>query len=189
MQKWRPRAENSACGIGLEDGVSTLMDVGFADDRLIIVCLEDPQPHHRGWQQTAVIQVHRRFRTELQATLDPAGRAMLESQSGPFASRVFTTVPYTADFAYPSHLFRVLLLRRLRLPLPLTARACRCRRALDPLGDHRAACPRSGALRSRGTPLERAACREAGARVATHTLISDLSIPPSIASTTDVSKS
>ena len=101
MQKWRPRAENSACGIGLEDGVSTLMDVGFADDRLIIVCLEDPQPHHHGWQQTAVIQVHRRFRTKLQATLDPAGRAMLESQSGPFASRVFTTVPYTADFAYP----------------------------------------------------------------------------------------
>ena len=136
--------------------------------------------HHRGWQQTGVTQVHRRFRTELQATLDPAGQAMLESQSGPFASRVFTTVPYTADFTYPSHLFRVLLLRRLRLPLPLTARACRCRRALDPLGDHRAACPRSGALRSRGTPLERAAarvCREAGARVTTHTLLSDLNIP------------
>ena len=141
---------------------------------------EDPQPHHRGWQQTAVTQVHRRFRTELQATLDPAGQAMLESQSGPFASRVFTTVPYTADFTYPSRLFRVLLLRRLRLPLPLTARACRCRRALDPLGDHRAACPRSGALRSRGTPLERAAARvrrEAGARVTTHTLLSDLNIP------------
>ena len=55
------------------------------------LALEDPQPHHRGWQQTAVTQVHRRFRTELQATLDPAGQAMLESQSGPFASRVFTT--------------------------------------------------------------------------------------------------
>ena len=105
---------------------------------------------------------------------------MLESQSGPFASRVFTTVPYTADFTYHSHLFRVLLLPRLRLPLPVTARACRCRRAVSPLGDHRAACPRSGALRSRGTPLERAAarvCREAGARVTTHTLISDLNIP------------
>ena len=108
---------------------------------------------------------------------------MLESQSGPFASKVFTTVPYTAHFTYPNHLFRVLLLRRLRLPLPLTARACRCRRALNPLGDHRAACPRSGALRSRGTPLERAAarfCREGGAPVTTHTLLSDLNIdrPP-----------
>jgi len=90
-------------------------------------------------------------------------------------------VPYTADFTYPSDFFRVLLLRRFRLLLPLTACACRCRRALDPLGDHRAACPGSGALRSRrGTPLERAAtrvCREAGARVTTHILISHLNIP------------
>eukprot|EP00435_Cladocopium_sp_Y103_P059674 s180_g21.t1 len=31
---------------------------------------------------------------------------------------------------------------------------CRCRRALDFLGDHRAACPQSGILRSRGVPLE-----------------------------------
>ena len=157
------------------------------------LALEDPQPHHCGWQQTAVTQVHRRFRTELQATLDPAGQAMLESQSGPFASRVFTAVPYTADFTYHSRLFRALLLRRLRLPLPVTARACRRRRALDPLGDHRAAFPRSGALRSRSTPLERAAarvCREAGARVTTHTPLFQIStFPPSIASTTDVSKS
>ena len=36
---------------------------------------EDPQPHHRGWQQTAVTQVHRRFRTELQATLRRPGDA------------------------------------------------------------------------------------------------------------------
>ena len=56
---------------------------------------------------------------------------MLESQSGPFASRVFTTVPYTADFTYPSHVFRALLLRSLRLSLPLTARACQCRRTVQ----------------------------------------------------------
>ena len=50
----------------------------------------------------------------------------------------------------------------------------------NPLGDHRAACPRSGALQSRGTLVERAAarvCREAGARVTTHTLIWELNIP------------
>ena len=67
-----------------------------------------------------------------------------------------------------------------RLPLPLTARACRCYRALDPLGDHRTACPRSETLRSRGTHLERAAPRvrrEAGARVSTRTLLSELNIP------------
>ena len=42
------------------------------------------------------------------------------------------------------------------LCLPATAG---CRRALDFLGDHRAACPQSGVLRSRGGPLERAAAR------------------------------
>ena len=111
--------------------------------------------------------------------MPPASQALVTSQSGPFASRAFTTIPYTNDFAYPSHLFRILLLRRLRLPLPLFARTCRCRRTFDSLGDHRAACAQSGALRSRGRPLERAAarvCREAGARVTTHTRLADLNV-------------
>ena len=72
-----------------------------------------------------------------------------------------------------------MLLRRLRLPLPLSARVCRCRRILDPLGDHRAACAQAGVLRGRGVPLERAAarvCREAGARVTTNTRLSDLNL-------------
>ena len=41
------------------------------------------------------------------------------------------------------------------------------------------ACPRSGALRARAPPFERAAarvCREAGARVTTHTRVSDLNL-------------
>ena len=78
-------------------------------------------------------------------------------------SKVFTTVPYTADLTYPSHLFRALLLRRLRLPLSLHV-------PVD-----------QGHFEAEAfTPLERAAarvCREAGARVSTHTLISDLNIP------------
>ena len=40
----------------------------------------------------------------------------------------------------PSDCMRVLLLRRLRLPLPHTPRHCRCGGTLDALGDHRAAC-------------------------------------------------
>ena len=94
-------------------------------------------------------------------------------------SRPFTTIPYHADTTYESHLFRILLLRRLRLPIPLTASHCRCRRALDPYGDHRAACAQSGILRNRAGPLERATarmCREAGARVTTNTLLTDLNI-------------
>ena len=98
----------------------------------------------RGWQRPAALASHQAFRTELTASLDPASQAMLQSQSGPYASRTFTTIPFGLDTTYPSHLFRVLLLRRLRLPLPLSARICRCRRILDPLGDHRAACAQAG---------------------------------------------
>ena len=137
-------------------------------------------PLARGWQHQASATAHARLRDELFHTLPPASQALVMSQSGPFASRAFTTIPYTNDFTYPSHLFRILLLRRLRLPLPLFARTCRCRRTFDSLGDHRAACAQSGVLRSRGGPLERAAarvCREAGARVATHARLADLNIP------------
>ena len=133
----------------------------------------------RGWQRPAALASHQAFRAELTASLDPASQAMLQSQSGPYASRTFTTIPFGLDTTYPSHLFRVLLLRRLRLPLPLSARICRCRRILDPLGDHRAACAQAGVLRGRGIPLERAAarvCREAGARVTTNTRLSDLNL-------------
>ena len=68
---------------------------------------------------------------ELQAVIPPASQALLHSQAGPFASRAFTTIPYTTEFEYPSHLFRILLLRRLRLHLPLCARCCRCRRPVN----------------------------------------------------------
>ena len=89
------------------------------------------------------------------------------------------------------------------LPSPLATQAsfpppsrCTClsvpSRFIDALGDHRAACPRSKALRSRGTPLDRAAarvCREAGARVTIHTPFFQISTsPPSTATTTDVLK-
>ena len=76
-------------------------------------------------------------------------QALLFSQTGPFSSRPFTTIP------------RALLLRRLRLPLPLSARTCRCRRPLDPLGDHRAAwlparaCSSPRAPRGRGSSDDR----------------------------------
>ena len=53
--------------------------------------------------------------------------AHLSHQSGPFASRFLTTVPVSSALSYPCHLFRVLLLRRLRPPLPLAERTCRWR--------------------------------------------------------------
>ena len=131
-----------------------------------------PPPSPMGWQAPAAAAVAAHLQTELLAQLDVPSQALLFSETGPFSSRPFTTVPTCPELTFLSEPLRALLLRRLRLPLPLSARTCRCCRPLDPLGDHRAACSRSGALRSRGCPLERAAarvCREAGARVTTNT--------------------
>ena len=115
--------------------------------------------------------------------LDSASRTLLLSQSGPGASCALTVTPCGPDLAIPNEEFRVLLLRRLRLALPLTPRLCRCGGALDALGDHRSACAQCGVLAHRAGPLERAAariCREAGARVATSVALRDLNldVPP-----------
>ena len=76
-------------------------------------------------------------------------------------------------------LFRVLLFRRLGLPLPLTSRTCRCGRPLDPSGHHRVACVRAGVLGPRGFALESMLariCREAGGRVTTNIMVRDLDL-------------
>ena len=76
------------------------------------------------------------------------------------------SIPTSAAVALPPEHLRVLLLRRLRLPLPLAPRVCRCRGRLDPLGDHRSACATSGVLASRALPLEHAVapCLSGGRR-------------------------
>eukprot|EP00439_Symbiodinium_sp_Y106_P036756 s6569_g4.t1 len=116
--------------------------------------------------------------------LDSASRALLLSQNGAGASCALTVLPTGADFVVPSEEFRVLLLRRLRLALPLAPRRCQCGRRLDSLGDHRSACAQVGVLAHRAGPLERAAariCREAGVRVATRVALLrelNLDVPP-----------
>ena len=78
-----------------------------------------------------------------------------------------------------AQLFRVTLLRRIQLPLPLTTSTCRCGLPLDSLGHHRAACARAGVLGKRGGALECVAariCREGGGRVATNVLLRDLDL-------------
>ena len=101
------------------------------------------------------------------------------SQAGPGGSLAITVLPTAPEFRMPSSHMRVLLLRRLRQPLPVAPRTCRCGGALDPLGDHRAACPTAGVLGARRAPLEWAAarvCREAGARVASNVMIRDMNL-------------
>ena len=54
-----------------------------------------------------------------------------------------------------------------------------CQSPLDPLGRHSAACPRTGRLRKRATPIERVlarVCREAGARVRFNAFLRDMNI-------------
>ena len=98
-------------------------------------------------------------RNTLFSDLDLASRALLLSQAGPQAGRALHVLPTAAELRLPSELFRIILLRRLRMPLPASARACRCGRPADALGDHVAACPTSGVLRTRAVPVERAIAR------------------------------
>ena len=75
--------------------------------------------------------------------------------------------------------FRVVLLRRLRMPLPLSVRCCSCGRILDPFGHHRAVCSTVGVLSRRGFAVENAVaqiCREGGARVSTNIFVRDLDL-------------
>ena len=97
---------------------------------------------------------------------------MIRSQAGPGAGAAFTVVPLSRETKIPSHLFRVVLLRRFRLPLPLSVHTCRCGRLLDVCG----------LLGRRVFALESVAariCREAGGRVRTNMLVRymDLDVP------------
>ena len=133
----------------------------------------------RGWKRPASRLLDDFDLAEPRRSVGAAELTLLDSQSGAFAARVLTVRPTVPELAVGSAPFRMLLHRRLRLPLPLAPARNRCLRTLDVLGDHVAACPRSGTSRQRGGPLERAAarvCREAGAAVATNVLVRDLNL-------------
>ena len=142
----------------------------------------------KGWQLRAARACDERaYETHL-TDLSPASRALLLSQAGPFAGRVFNVLPTHDDVTIPGAQFRVLLLllllRRWRMPLQLVPRRCSCHGQLGPHGDHRAACATSGVLSTRALPLEHAVarvCREAGARVARHVRLADMNLDLPIA--------
>ena len=140
---------------------------------------DEPADFLRGWQRRASHACDERALETHLADLSPASRALLLSQAGPHAARAFTVLPTSDDVAIPDSHFRVLLLRRLRMPLPLGPRNCSCRGMLDAYGDHRAACSTSGVLASRALPLERAiarVCQEAGARVGRNVALAAMNI-------------
>ena len=90
-----------------------------------------------------------------------------------------TCCPVARHTTFDPQVLRLLLLRRLWLPLPSSSRVCRCGRPLFSSGHHRAACAVAGVLGSRGFAVESAAarvCREAGGRVSTNIRIQDMDI-------------
>ena len=110
-------------------------------------------------------------------------RAMLLSQSGPNAGKWLSAIPRDPSTTIRPSRMQVALRRRLRMPLPLAPRKCdgrTCRKLLDTLGDHRAACMRTGRVRRRARPLEKIwvwVLREAGARVQEKVMLRDMGIP------------
>ena len=144
----------------------------------------EPGEWAHGWQYHAA-SARETFHREasVMATASFAQRALLRSQSGPASGAHLSSIPTSDLIAFSSQCFKVLLLRRLRLRVPASSRHCRCGGQLDPLGDHRTACPRAGVLGPRGFALEAAAARisrEAGARVVNNCFLRDLNldVPP-----------
>ena len=119
-------------------------------------------------------------------SLSPSTRAIVRSAAGPHAGFWLQALPTCEGTTMEAATFQVALRRRLRLPLPLVHRTCGqavghgCRSHVDDLGDHLAACNRTGLLARRANPIERAwtrVAREAGARVAHKQLLRDTNVP------------
>ena len=138
----------------------------------------------RGWQYHASSAREHHFseRVVLPSSCR-SRRAMLLSQAGYGASKWLSTIPSCPGTVLRPLRMQVALRRRLRWPLPIGPRFCNgrsCRKQLDQLGDHWASCMRSGRVRRRARPLEKACARifrEAGARVQENVLLRDLVLP------------
>ena len=85
-----------------------------AGQRPPIMEVEDREPGvpRQGWQHAAAIRIESSFRTEILME-----QALLRSQSGPCAGVPFSACPSSPLTRIDSALFRVLLQRRLHLPL------------------------------------------------------------------------
>ena len=87
--------------------------------------------------------------------------------------------PTSPEFRVEAALYRTLILERLRLPLAVTESRCECGDWVDSKGRHRAACPRSGRLRTRAVAPERTwaqVLREAGANVRFNCLLREMNV-------------
>ena len=151
------------------DCAASLSREGFNPPPWEDLLSEEPEPSReksepglprKGWQKLATEPVEARYlQHSVRPQLTDTEAALLRSQAGPMGSAALTAIPSKKEFRLAPQPFRILLLRRLRLPLPLSARTCRCGRPLDVLGHHRAACGTAGVLGRRGWVLENVAAR------------------------------
>ena len=141
----------------------------------------DPGEWPHGWQYWVSSITDTHFRRISMLTGRAASfRAHLRSHSGLNAGIVLSHAPTAPEYTVPPHLFRVILLERLALPLPVNEARCDgCHEPLDTLGRHLAACPRTGRLRKLASPIERMLariCREAGVRVRFNAFLRDMNV-------------
>ena len=133
----------------------------------------------RGWQHEVAARVDQQFRDEDLFHRVETVRALIRSQGGPMAGMALSTSPTSHLTRLQPHLFRTILLRRLRQPLPLSERNCRCGRRFDPSGHHRAVCAQARVLGRRGFAVESVVariCREAGGRARVNVLVRDMDL-------------
>ena len=97
-----------------------------------VVDKEEPNQPRKGWQAAVSRVVETEFWDGLLPTLSNSDATLLRSQAGPLASIPFTVFPTDRSCRIDPQPFCILLLRRLRLPLPFTARSCVCGRLLGP---------------------------------------------------------
>ena len=103
----------------------------------------EPGEWQHGWQYHASSPLEHHFReTVILAQSCAADQAHLRSHAGPCASDVFCGAPTEKEFEVEPHLFRNLMLERLRLPLDVTDAVCEYGCRLDTEGRHWAACAR-----------------------------------------------
>ena len=74
----------------------------------------EPGTSHRGWQHGACTHVEGEFRAKLFTRVRDQARALVRSHAGPGASAALMVTSTNGETTIPSHLFRVVLLRRLR---------------------------------------------------------------------------
>ena len=141
----------------------------------------DPGEFAHGWQYYASATREYHFRrTHIFPNVSEAQCALLRSQSGRNSARALTAVPSDSALTMVPSRFRVMLLRRLRLPFLVASARCEaCGAKLDPLGDHYACYMRTGRVQARARPPERAwerILKEAGATTYFQKLIRETSL-------------